>query len=90
MIPETVEGQGSPGMRTLVKNNERYLTIFADLQLAGANAQANIVADTEAELDDVQIDVAGLRGGTRLKLWDRHEFRSGAVALRYRPTRETP
>lgn len=30
--------------------------------------------------------LAGLREGIRLELVDRHEFRSGAVALRYRPT----
>lgn len=65
-IPETVEGQGSPGLRTLVKNNERFLTILADLSLAGATAQSNVV-ETEAELDDVKIDVAGLRGGTITK-----------------------
>jgi dihydrofolate reductase len=31
--------------------------------------------------------LAGLRERIQLKLVDRHEFRSGAVALRYRPTR---
>jgi dihydrofolate reductase len=30
--------------------------------------------------------LAGLRKRIRLELVDRHEFRSGAVALRYRPT----
>jgi dihydrofolate reductase len=33
--------------------------------------------------------VAGLRGRIQLELVDRHEFRSGAVALRYRPKRVT-
>ena len=33
--------------------------------------------------------LAGLRERIRLELVDRHEFRSGAVALRYRPTRAT-
>ncbi|MBM7503309.1 dihydrofolate reductase family protein [Agromyces aurantiacus] len=32
---------------------------------------------------------AGLRERIRLQLTDRHEFRSGAVALRYRPARVT-
>lgn len=33
--------------------------------------------------------LAGLRERIRLELVDRHEFRSGAVALRYRPARPT-
>ena len=33
--------------------------------------------------------LAGLRERIELELVDRHEFRSGAVALRYRPTRVT-
>ncbi|MGM7670292.1 dihydrofolate reductase family protein [Microbacterium sp. A93] len=34
--------------------------------------------------------LAGLRERIQLERVDRHEFRSGAVALRYRPTRATP
>lgn len=34
--------------------------------------------------------LAGLRQRIQLELVDRHEFRSGAVAVRYRPARETP
>jgi dihydrofolate reductase len=33
--------------------------------------------------------LAGLRERIQLELVDRHEFRSGAVAMRYRPTRAT-
>ncbi|GAA1863491.1 dihydrofolate reductase family protein [Paeniglutamicibacter psychrophenolicus] len=33
--------------------------------------------------------LAGLRERIQLELVDRHEFRSGAIALRYRPTRAT-
>jgi dihydrofolate reductase len=33
--------------------------------------------------------LAGLRERIQLELVDRHEFRSGVVALRYRPTRAT-
>jgi hypothetical protein len=33
--------------------------------------------------------LAGLRERIQLDLVDRHEFRSGAIALRYRPTRVT-
>ena len=32
--------------------------------------------------------LAGLRERIQLELVDRHEFRSGAVAVRYRPTRD--
>jgi dihydrofolate reductase len=34
--------------------------------------------------------LAGLRERIELELVDRHEFRSGAMALRYRPTQVTP
>ncbi len=34
--------------------------------------------------------LAGLRERIELELVDRREFRSGAVAVRYRPTRATP
>jgi dihydrofolate reductase len=33
--------------------------------------------------------LAGLRERVELKLVDRHEFQSGAVALRYQPSRAT-
>lgn len=33
--------------------------------------------------------LAGLRERIQLELVDRHEFRSGAVAMRYRPTQAT-
>lgn len=33
--------------------------------------------------------LAGLRERIQLELLDRHDFQSGAVALRYRPTRVT-
>jgi dihydrofolate reductase len=33
--------------------------------------------------------LAGLRERIQLKLVERYEFRSGAAALRYRPTRDT-
>jgi hypothetical protein len=33
--------------------------------------------------------LAGLRERIQLELVDRHEFQSGSVALRYRPTRVT-
>lgn len=67
VIPETVEGQGSPGLRTLVKDGERYLSIFAGLEIpAQGNANANVV-ETQAEVTDVYVEEAGLRHGSITK-----------------------
>lgn len=71
VIPETVEGQGSPGLRTITKDNEAYLGIFAAFELAGTqqfNADGAYIADgsveTRAEVTEIEIDQAGLRGET--------------------------
>lgn len=49
IIPPTVEGEGSPGLRRLTKNNDNYLGIFAAFGVAQtATATA---ADTTADLD---------------------------------------
>ncbi len=61
VIPESVEGMGSPGLRTVTKDGERFLGIFAALQVAGQNP-ANI--ETEATVEDVQTDERGLRAET--------------------------
>lgn len=61
VIPETVEGQGSAGLRKLDKDGERYLGIFAALELA-PEMQTSMV--TSAEVVDLEIDQAGLRGET--------------------------
>ncbi|HTJ83768.1 MAG TPA: hypothetical protein VL400_18740, partial [Polyangiaceae bacterium] len=59
VIPETVEGQGSPGLRTLQKNGERYLAIFAALE-----AVQTMSLETDATIDMVHIDPDGLSGET--------------------------
>ena len=59
VIPESVEGQGSPGLRTLTKDSERYLAIFAELQVADAMAAQNAM-ETSSSVESVEIDEAGL------------------------------
>lgn len=61
VIPETVEGQGSPGLRTLTKDGERYLGIFANMQIG---SMMQFSAETNAEITDVTVDKGGLRPGT--------------------------
>lgn len=62
VIPESVEGQGSPGLRTLVKNNERYLSIFANFELN--DGSQNITIDTKSQITNIDVQPEGLRGGT--------------------------
>jgi MYXO-CTERM domain-containing protein len=57
-IPETVGGQGSPGVRRLTKDRDRYLGIFASLAVAGQGAQ--VVADTRGEVVETHVDAAGV------------------------------
>jgi MYXO-CTERM domain-containing protein len=64
VIPESVEGQGSPGLRTLTKDGERYLGIFAALEVADAGMMNANAAETEADISSVEVDAAGLRAGT--------------------------
>jgi len=59
VIPESVEGQGSPGLRTLDKDGERYLAIFAELQVADAMAAQNAM-ETSSSIESVEIEEAGL------------------------------
>lgn len=56
-IPETVEGQGSPGLRKLDKDSDHYLGIFATLGIA---APAPPLNETKAELVKKDVDPAGL------------------------------
>jgi MYXO-CTERM domain-containing protein len=58
VIPPTVEGQGSPGLRTVTKDGERYLGIFAALEIPMMNLTS---LETEATLEEVRVDEAGLR-----------------------------
>ncbi len=61
VIPPSVEGQGSPGLRTVTKDNERFLGIFAALQVAGTSMAS---LDTSAAIDGVTYDEKGLRAET--------------------------
>lgn len=57
-IPETVDGQGSPGLRKLDKGTDHFLGIFATLGLASMPAPPQ--NDTAAELVKKEVDPAGL------------------------------
>ena len=57
-IPETVEGQGSPGLRKLTKDSDNYLGIFATLGLAAAPPPPQ--SDTQASVVKKDVDPAGL------------------------------
>ncbi|MBW2523093.1 MAG: hypothetical protein JRI23_02905 [Deltaproteobacteria bacterium] len=52
IIPPTVEGVGSPGLRKIVKNSDNYLGIFAGF--AAAQSATAMSADTSAELADFE------------------------------------
>ncbi len=57
-IPETVEGQGSPGLRKLSKGNDNFLGIFATLGIAGAPPPPPV--ETNGSIVGKEIDPAGL------------------------------
>ncbi len=62
IIPDTVTGQGSPGLRKLSKGTDNYLGIFASLGLA---AQPKIMAsETSASLLEKKVTVEGVHLGT--------------------------
>jgi len=71
-IPETVEGQGSPGLRKLAKGSDNYLGIFATLGIGpatpvapspGSDAKADPI-DTTAHVVEKKLDRTGFRLGT--------------------------
>jgi hypothetical protein len=59
IIPESVEGQGSPGLRKLSKGSDNFLGIFASLKMAEPQ-QNPITSTTTLELFDKSIDKEGL------------------------------
>lgn len=61
-IPESVEGQGSPGLRKLTRDNDNYLGIFATLGVAGASPLAP--NQTTVSLVGKDVDPAGVRLAT--------------------------
>ncbi len=62
VIPDSVAGKGSPGIRKLTSGSDNFLGIFAALAPAAAPAPAP--SETTALLADKQVDVAGLRLAT--------------------------
>jgi MYXO-CTERM domain-containing protein len=66
-IPESVEGQGSPGLRKLTKGTDDFLGIFATLGLAAPMAAPQPMppmSETDAELVDLEVDPRGLAWDT--------------------------
>ncbi|MEZ4307661.1 MAG: hypothetical protein R3F14_06400 [Polyangiaceae bacterium] len=63
-IPETVDGQGSPGMRKLSKGNDNFLGIFGALGLASPPPPPN---ETNAQVVKKAVDPAGLSIRTATK-----------------------
>ncbi len=61
VIPPSVDGQGSPGLRKLEKNGETFLGVFASFETAAF--QSNLI-ETSATLNDKYVDQAGLRSAT--------------------------
>ncbi|MCC6554351.1 MAG: hypothetical protein IT372_15320 [Polyangiaceae bacterium] len=59
IIPESVEGQGSPGLRRLTKASDNYLGIFAAFGLATPGAM--VISDTTANVLQKDVDPAGLQ-----------------------------
>ncbi|MFO0758682.1 MAG: hypothetical protein U0359_19475 [Byssovorax sp.] len=59
IIPESVEGKGSPGLRKLTKDSDNYLGLFASFGLADAQPKV-ISADTSARLLHKNVDPEGL------------------------------
>lgn len=60
VIPETVDGQGSPGLRKLSKGSDNYLGVFATFGLAAPSMSLQPVGQTQAAVLDKKIDRAGL------------------------------
>ncbi|NUQ78291.1 MAG: hypothetical protein HUU21_32585, partial [Polyangiaceae bacterium] len=64
IIPETVEGQGSPGLRKLSKDNDNYLGIFATLAVANMPVAGQMASDTSVEVTRKDVTAEGVRLST--------------------------
>jgi hypothetical protein len=60
VIPDTVEGKGSPGLRKLSKGSDNYLGIFAAFGMPAAPGPVPPSSKTQAQLLSKKIDRAGL------------------------------
>ncbi|HSN98960.1 MAG TPA: hypothetical protein VLS89_11765, partial [Candidatus Nanopelagicales bacterium] len=88
VIPETVEGQGSPGLRRLDKGQDGYLGIFASFGIASQMAQ--FVADTQASVRSKEVLAEGLTlptmtpdNGPRVTLVMGSDLDDGTRAMEY-------
>ncbi|APR77125.1 Hypothetical protein A7982_02472 [Minicystis rosea] len=68
IIPDTVDGQGSPGLRKLSSNGDNFLGIFAALGIAQGSpaaapgqASAKVSSHTNAQVTKKLVDPAGLK-----------------------------
>ncbi len=59
IIPESVEGKGSPGLRKLTKGTDNYLGLFASFGLPDA-ASPKIISKTSGRMLRKTVDPAGL------------------------------
>ena len=90
---ELVQGDLGPAVRRLKEEPGELLSV-GGVKLPLALADLGLIDEYEFVVQPVLAGhgprlLAGLRERIQLELVDRHEFRSGAVALRYRPTRVT-
>ncbi|CAN5599863.1 dihydrofolate reductase family protein [soil metagenome] len=90
---ELVRGDLGPAVRRLKQESGERLWV-GGVTLPLALADLGLIDECEFLVQPVIAGhgptlLAGLRDRIQLELVDRHEFRSGAVALRYRPTRAT-
>jgi hypothetical protein len=74
IIPDTVDGQGSPGLRKLTKDTDNFLGIFAALKVASMGPvpgpdpeAADVVAHTDVQVTKKEVDPAGLKLKTLAK-----------------------
>ena len=90
---ELVQGDLGQAVRRLKQESGEGLSV-GGVTLPLALADLGLIDEYEFLVQPVLAGhgptlLAGLRERIQLELVDRHEFRSGAVALRYRPTRVT-
>jgi dihydrofolate reductase len=90
---ELVRGDLGPAVQELKQQSGEGLWV-GGVTLPLALADLGLIDEYEFVVQPVVAGhgptlLAGLRERIQLELVDRHEFRSGAVALRYRPTRAT-
>jgi hypothetical protein len=56
VIPESVEGKGSPGLRKLTKDTDAFLGLFAALEVAQAPMMAKLAPEIQTTAEIVEIE----------------------------------